>query len=130
MGVSTTIKKYGLTRAFKFLYKDPETNLPELIDWGDRFAKGAFPGQRAAIRAAIEDPDNAYYPFVRHMINDVDPAVLTAIAVNFFINANLVGGPIQDRLREKYNCNIPWTILLDPTSACNLHCTGCWAAEL
>lgn len=26
-------------------------------------------------------------------------------------------------------CNIPWAILLDPTSACNLHCTGCWAAE-
>ena len=25
--------------------------------------------------------------------------------------------------------NIPWAILLDPTSACNLHCTGCWAAE-
>ena len=24
---------------------------------------------------------------------------------------------------------IPWAILLDPTSACNLHCTGCWAAE-
>ena len=23
----------------------------------------------------------------------------------------------------------PWAILLDPTSACNLHCTGCWAAE-
>lgn len=31
--------------------------------------------------------------------------------------------------REKYNCNIPWTMLMDPTSACNLHCTGCWAAE-
>ena len=30
---------------------------------------------------------------------------------------------------EKYACNIPWTILLDPASACNLHCTGCWAAE-
>ena len=27
------------------------------------------------------------------------------------------------------SCNIPWAILLDPTSACNLHCTGCWAAE-
>lgn len=24
---------------------------------------------------------------------------------------------------------MPWAILLDPTSACNLHCTGCWAAE-
>ena len=26
-------------------------------------------------------------------------------------------------------CNVPWLILMDPTSACNLHCTGCWAAE-
>ncbi len=30
---------------------------------------------------------------------------------------------------EKYDCNIPWLILMDPTSACNMHCTGCWAAE-
>jgi MoaA/NifB/PqqE/SkfB family radical SAM enzyme len=30
---------------------------------------------------------------------------------------------------EKYGCNIPWAMLLDPTSACNLKCTGCWAAE-
>lgn len=32
-------------------------------------------------------------------------------------------------MRDKYHCNIPWAILLDPTSACNLHCKGCWAAE-
>lgn len=30
---------------------------------------------------------------------------------------------------EKNNCNVPWAILMDPTSACNLRCTGCWAAE-
>ena len=129
MSVSTTIKKYGLTRAFKFLYRDPEKHLPELIDWADRFAKGEFPGQRAAIRAAFTRPDHAYYPFVRHLIRDVEEDVLTTVAVNFFINANLVGNRKQEELRQKYNCNIPWTILLDPTSACNLHCVGCWAAE-
>ncbi len=32
-------------------------------------------------------------------------------------------------MREKHQCNIPYAILLDPTSACNLHCTGCWASE-
>ena len=32
-------------------------------------------------------------------------------------------------MRETHQCNIPWLILMDPTSACNLHCTGCWAAE-
>lgn len=31
--------------------------------------------------------------------------------------------------REKYHCNIPWVILLDPTSACNRKCKGCWSAE-
>ena len=25
--------------------------------------------------------------------------------------------------------NIPWAILMDPTAACNLKCTGCWTAE-
>jgi len=63
------------------------------------------------------------------MIKDVDQEVLTTVAVNFFINANLVGWPRQEELRKKYGCNIPWAILLDPTSACNLHCVGCWAAE-
>ncbi len=33
------------------------------------------------------------------------------------------GGPDEIRLQH------PLGILLDPTSACNLHCTGCWAAE-
>jgi len=48
---------------------------------------------------------------------------------NFLLNGNLIGWEIQEKNRERYGCNIPWAILLDPTSACNLRCTGCWAAE-
>lgn len=129
MNVSATMKKLGIEQIMKYLYKDPEKNLPKLMDWADKFSKGEFESQRKAIRHAIEDPSDAYYPFIRHMINDVDHDVLTTIAVNFFINANLIGWDVQESYRQKYNCNIPWAILLDPTSACNLHCTGCWAAE-
>ncbi len=129
MSVKATMAKFGLTSMFDHLYKDPEENLPRLMDWADKFSKGDFPSQRAAIRSAIENPDDPYYSYVRHVIKDVDQEVLKTIAVNFFINANLISGPIQDKLREKYNCNIPWAILVDPTSACNLHCVGCWAAE-
>lgn len=129
MSVSTTVKKYGIEQAIKFMYKDPEKNLPKLMDWADTFCKGRFPCQRAAIRRAIEDPTYPYYDFIRHMMNEVDHDVLTTIVVNFFINANMVGCEKQEKLREEHNCNIPWAILLDPTSACNLHCTGCWAAE-
>lgn len=129
MDVSTTIKKYGLEQAFRYLYKDPEKNMLTLMDWADKFSGGEFEPQRKLIRKYMEDPNEPYYGFIRKLFTDVDEGVLTTAAVNFFINASLVGWPQQEKLRAKYNCNIPWAILLDPTSACNLHCTGCWAAE-
>lgn len=129
MSVSGTLKKFGLEQTIQYLYKDPEKNLPKLMDWADKFAKGEFVKQREVIRDAMTNPDHPYYPFIRRIINDVDPNVMKTTAVNFFINAALSGWPKQEACRQKYGCNIPWTILLDPTSACNLHCTGCWAAE-
>ncbi len=129
MNASATLKKLGIEQIMKYLYKDPEKNLPKLMDWADKFSNGNFETQRMYIRRAIENPDDAYYPFIRHLIHDVDHDVLTTMTVNFFINANLIGWPRQEACREKNGCNIPWAILLDPTSACNLHCTGCWAAE-
>jgi len=129
MNVTATLTKYGLTQAFKYLYKDPEANLEKLIDWADSLAGDHFPAQRAVLRRAFTDPNDPYHAYVLHVIHDVEPKVLETVATNFFINANLISAPIQQKLREEYNCNIPWAILLDPTSACNLHCTGCWAAE-
>ena len=129
MNVSTTIKKFGLEQAFRYLYKDPETNLLKIMDWADQFAGDEFQSQRQMIREAITNPEHPYYSFIRRVINDIDPHVLQTTAVNFFVNAALTGWPKQEKLRKELNCNIPWTILLDPTSACNLHCTGCWAAQ-
>lgn len=43
--------------------------------------------------------------------------------------ASLLGYQKQCENKEKYSCNIPWAILMDSTSACNLKCKGCWAAE-
>ena len=129
MDVSATMKKFGLEAAFKYLQRDPERNLLRLMDWADRFAGDEFVSQRKMNRDAMTDPEHPYYGYVRHIIHDLDTNVMETVAVNFFINAALTGWPVQERNREKYGCNIPWTILLDPTSSCNLHCTGCWAAE-
>ncbi|MDY3249160.1 MAG: radical SAM protein [Candidatus Choladocola sp.] len=129
MDVSTTIKKFGLEQAFKYLYKDPEKNLLKLMDWADKFAGDQLEPQRKMVRTAMTDPEHPYYGYIRHIIHEIDPHVMQTTAVNFFINAVLVGWKKQEECRKKYGCNIPWAILLDPTSACNLHCTGCWAAE-
>ncbi|MGN0906722.1 MAG: radical SAM protein [Bullifex sp.] len=129
MSVNDSLKKFGIEQSIKYLYKDPEKNLRKIMDWADKFSEGKFVKHRKLIREAIENPENPYYPFIRHIINDIDHEVMSTIAVNFFINANLVGWTTQEEYRKKYGCNIPWAILLDPTSACNLRCTGCWAAE-
>ncbi|MCD7801645.1 MAG: radical SAM protein [Clostridiales bacterium] len=129
MDVGNAIKKFGLEQAIAYLQKDPETNMKKLIDVGDKVAGGMFPRQRNAIREAVYNPDNPYHQYILRLIRDTDEDVLKTVVTNFFINVNLKGWPLQDEMREKYGCNIPWAILLDPTSACNLHCTGCWAAE-
>ncbi|RKJ75101.1 radical SAM protein [Butyricicoccus sp. 1XD8-22] len=129
MGFNDTLKKLGIEQAMSYLYKNPEENLIALMDWADKFAGDEFPTQRKVIREAIENPEHPYYPYIRRLVTEIDPKVMKTLATNFFINASLIGWPKQEKLREKYDCNIPWAILLDPTSACNLHCAGCWAAE-
>ena len=63
------------------------------------------------------------------LFRSLDPGVRKAFFQNFLFNASLSGTSRQNEMKETYGCNIPWAILLDPTSACNMHCTGCWAAE-
>ena len=129
MNVADTIKKFGLEQAFDYLYRDPERNLLKIMDWADRFDNGDFAVQRKVIRQAIEDPSHPYHQYILHIVQDVDPEVMKTVAVNLFINASMIGWRKQEVCRAQYQCNIPWAILLDPTSACNLRCTGCWAAE-
>lgn len=129
MNAGNTLKKLGIEQTFNYIYKDPDKNMIKLMDWADKFSEGEFPSQRKMIREAIEDPEHPYYPYIHKLFKEVDPHVTKTLAVNLFINAALIGWPKEEKLRKKYNCNIPWALLLDPTSACNLHCTGCWAAE-
>ena len=129
MNAATTLRKFGIEQAFNYIYKDPEKNMLRIMDWADKFAGEYFVTQRRMIREAITNPAHPYYTYVRRLFTDVDPNVAKTLAVNFFIKAALIGWRREEDLRKKYDCNIPWAILLDPTSACNLHCTGCWAAE-
>lgn len=128
MNFNEKIKKFGFNKVLSYLEKDPETNIPKLMEFVDHiFPKDEFAPQRAAFRKAIDEKNNWYQLIMR--VYDLDPQTRVTFFRNFMLNGNLLCWPTQDENREKYNCNVPWAILLDPTSACNLHCTGCWAAE-
>lgn len=132
MSLTDQIKRTTMRTAYSYIEKNPKENAIKLLDWADKLAgngPNSFPKQRAVIRRVLEDPDNNMNRLIMNVLDDIDPGILKAAFENFFLNAALLGWQKQVANREKYNCNIPWAILLDPTSACNLHCTGCWAAE-
>ena len=52
MNATNTLKKQGSEKTFDYIYKDPDKNMPKIMDWADKFA---------------------YYNFIRHL-----PAIFTA----------------------------------------------------
>ena len=126
--IKETMQAFAINQAVKYLENDPETNLPKLMRLVDKLVpEDWYVNQRNAVRTVLEEKNNWYQLILR--LYELDPGVRVRFFQNFIVNASLKGSATQDYLSEKENCNIPWAILLDPTSACNLHCTGCWAAE-
>lgn len=119
-----------LNLLMSYLKNDPMSKLPAILDLAENMDQGhVHAGAFKAIREVLSDKDGVWYKFTENLFNDVDPRVLKKAITSFLFNGVLNNGTKQDELREKYQCNIPWAILMDPTSACNLECTGCWAAE-
>ncbi len=127
MSIKQTMTKAALSTAMSYISGDPGKNLPKLLSLIENL--GWDKNQTAVFHKIIDDPDNVWYRYLMGLWRDIDNDVLKTIFVNLGLNATLFGHPEQRANAEKYGCNIPWAILLDPTSACNLHCTGCWAAE-
>lgn len=122
------IQEFTIKKALDYLERDPENNAPKILDMVDKvFPEDWFSDARRSIRKILDEKGNWYELLLK--IYDLDPDVRKTFFENFIFNAGLKGYAKQGELANEYNCNIPWAILLDPTSACNLKCTGCWAAE-
>lgn len=130
MGIKQSLTEAGLMKAYDILAKNPKKNLlraaqvAEKLDMG-----GSFKAQLGAFKEMAAHPDNNWNQLLTGLFDEIDEGVLKSTYRNFFLNGSLLSGKKAKEMREKYDCNIPWAILLDPTSACNLHCTGCWAAQ-
>ena len=74
-------------------------------------------------------PDSKWMKYIDNLLNDVHPNIIKVKALNTAYEAGYRGFRIAQDMKKKHDINIPWIILVDPTSACNLKCTGCWSAE-
>jgi len=108
--------------------KDREESLLKAVDLGEAFYGDAVSKEQYDnIRAMIKNPDNRWMKFANRILDETHPNVAKTALLNLGYEAAFRGTKMIRKNREKYNCNIPWLILFDPTSACNMHCAGCWS---
>ncbi len=81
----------------------------------------------AKVREYFSNPENRWVKFLNKVLDETNPEYAKKAIMTFGYEAVLRGTRQVRESREKYNCNIPWLILFDPTDACNMHCVGCWS---
>ena len=116
--------------ALKYVRHDREQAMLKIVDLAEKFMGDSFTKETYdSVRSMIQDPENKWIQYACRALDELDPHVVKTTALNLGFEAFLHGTKTIRKMREIHQCNIPWLILMDPTTACNLHCTGCWAAE-
>lgn len=113
-----------------YTYKNPERNMLRIMKIVKMTVGGMYPDSTFTKPVEIiGDESNIWHGYLFNGLEDIDREQFKNIFLTFAIDAGYVGTSTLRAKREELHCNIPWVILLDPTSACNLKCKGCWAAE-
>ena len=123
-------KNLGLKTVLSYLDSDPIANMPKVLEWVKRFdSENHYEKVYKKLDEVLSNPDNVWHRYIVSLYSDIDSDVRKKLFNNFLLNSAIEGTSKKRKAEAKYDCNIPWAILMDPTSACNLKCKGCWAAE-
>ncbi|MCE7738622.1 MAG: radical SAM protein [Candidatus Heimdallarchaeota archaeon] len=120
------INRTVLNLATRYALKNPKKNIPKLISGVERFAANSI--QKRTFKA-FRDESNPMYKLLLYSFENINPKTMKLFVRNFGVNTVLVGIEKTRKISRENQCNVPIAILMDPTSACNLNCEGCWAAE-
>ena len=129
MRVPSRLRAFGVAKALDYLERDPEANLPRLMEWVDQYAgEKLSPPYRDLFHRVMADPDNNWRRLIRSMYTDIDSRVLKKIFENFVIHGGLLEWPDRKAAGELGPEKAPWSVIIDPSFPCRMDCAGCGAA--
>lgn len=124
------IQKTAINLLLSYILDNPMEKLPKMFEMAEKLDRGNLHAtQIRVLRDVLMDKNSVWHSFVKNLFRDVDAKLLQKFVECFIVNANLERKERARAIEKKYDCNVPWAILMDPGSACNLSCTGCWAAQ-
>ncbi len=125
-----SVSKAAVHLLLNYVSNNPMEKIPIMFELAEKLDRGNLhAGQISTMRQILLDENSVWRTFVETVVREVDTKLLKKFVECFFVNSNLEGEERARAVEKKYNCNVPWAILMDPTSACNLSCIGCWAAQ-
>ena len=130
MALKDTATAFVIKQGLKSLRKDFEKSALSMIGLAEKKYKDnpLYLKILNGLKWAIEQDDYVWKNYLKSLVQETDPNVLEKLVAPI-LNAGFKSYEIRKKAMEENDCNIPWAILIDPTAACNLKCTGCWAAE-
>lgn len=130
MSIKDRVTIAMVDQALNYLDKDPHENLPKLLNIVEKFdLNHALSNQIKNVREGLYGENDNWRKLVDSIYQDVDSEIIKTLFKNAVLNSVVLSRSLKEEVKSKYDCNVPWAILFDPTSACNLSCTGCWASE-
>lgn len=130
MSIKDRVTIAMVDQALNYLDKDPHENLTKLLNIVEKFdLNHALSNQIKNVREGLYGENDNWRKLVDSIYQDVDSEIIKTLFKNAVLNSVVLSRSLKEEVKSKYDCNVPWAILFDPTSACNLSCTGCWASE-
>ena len=129
MSIPARLKAFGISKALDYLGRDPDANLPRLMEWLDKYAgERLSPPYQTLFHQAMTDPDNNWHLLIRSMYTDIDNRILKKIFENFIIHGHLLDWPAKKEDGQLSQDQAPWSVIIDPSFPCAMDCTGCGAS--
>lgn len=117
----------ALDKAIHYMTRDPENNLNTIMEFLEKTA--VLPHHKRMIEVIKSKFERD--PGVKEQARRVasNPEMLYKLINSWIIEGTFLGKQKRNQVAEEIGANVPAAILIDPTSACNLNCDGCWAGE-
>jgi hypothetical protein len=119
-----------------YLKRDPDRNLDKLRERASKYIVNSSLAKilisesdmsKILKTITVLDNDPKLRTYYNRVFRETNKKYLDVFFVNLLIRASLLGSVKRVDESHRLNVNIPSTILIDPTEACNLRCKGCWA---
>ncbi|MGB4505174.1 MAG: radical SAM protein, partial [Syntrophaceticus sp.] len=116
-------------QVLNYLEGDPDANIPRLIKTFQKITPIEHHKELAGNLLKMYEENPSIRRYFNSIFNEIDRGVRDRLLCNFVLNTLLLSPSRRKQIEEEKGIHVPITLLIDPTSACNLKCPGCWAGK-